>query len=151
MLDWSYALLSEADQRIFRRLGVFTGSWTLDAALAVCGTTPDLGRHGVAMLVSKSLATVVPGAGPERRYRLIESVREFARTLLAENPQDADAPRLHAEYYRNRAQAAAVAWRSDSASLARRAFEALIADIADVRAALDWSVAERHDVLLGQS
>jgi predicted ATPase/DNA-binding XRE family transcriptional regulator len=149
MLDWSYGLLSEADQRIFRRLGVFTGSWTLDAALAVCGVEPEHTRHGVATLVSKSLATVVHGGGAERRYRLLESVREFARTLAAEQAHDADAARLHAEYYRDRAHAAAAAWRTEPADVARRAFEGLIADIADVRAALDWSVAERHDVVLG--
>jgi predicted ATPase/DNA-binding XRE family transcriptional regulator len=149
MLEWSFGLLGEGEQRIFRRLGVFAGTWTIDAAVAVCGVAPDLARAGVATLVSKSLITVVPTAGAPRRYRLLESLRAYARALAAESGEDADAARLHAEYYRNRARTAAAAWRTEPAIDPRTAFGALIADIADVRAALDWAVSERHDVVLG--
>jgi predicted ATPase/DNA-binding XRE family transcriptional regulator len=149
LLEWSYALLSETEQRVFRRLGVFAGSWTVDAALAVCGEPPDVARDAVATLVSKSLVTVVHDAANQRRYRLLESLRAFARTLAKEHGEEADAARLHAEYYRDRAQAANAAWRAHPASDPGATFGALIADLADVRAALDWSIAERHDVVLG--
>jgi predicted ATPase len=75
MLDWSYTLLSEGEQRVFRRLGVFAGSWTMDAAVAVCGEGPEVTRDGVATLVSKSLVSVVHGVAGPRRYRLLESLR----------------------------------------------------------------------------
>jgi hypothetical protein len=149
MLEWSCGLLSEGERRVFRRLGVFAGSWTLDAAVAVCGAEPELVRDAVATLVAKSLVSVVHANGSSRRYRLLESVREFARALAAEGAQDADAARLHAEYYRDRAHTAAAIWRAEPQIDPSAAFGALIADIADVRAALDWSVSERHDVVLG--
>ncbi len=149
MLEWSFGLLGEGEQHIFRRLGVFAGTWTVDAAVAVCGVAPELARAGVATLVSKSLVAVLPSAGAPRRYRLLESLRAYARALAVESGEDADAARLHAEYYRDRARVAAAAWRTEPAIDPRTAFGALIADIADVRAALDWSVTERHDVVLG--
>jgi predicted ATPase/DNA-binding XRE family transcriptional regulator len=149
MLEWSYGLLNEGEQRIFRRLGVFAGSWTVEAAVAVCGAAPEVARDGVATLVSKSLVAVVHGAGSAQRYRLLDSLRAFARALAVESAQDSDIARLHAEYYRDRAQAAEAAWRTEPAIDPSAAFGALIADIADVRAALDWSLADRNDVVLG--
>jgi hypothetical protein len=149
MLEWSYGLLTEGEQRIFRGLGAFAGSWTVDAAVAVCGAPAERVRGGVATLVSKSLVSVVRSPGPARRYRLLESLRDFARALAAETGEAAESARLHAEYYRATADAAAAAWRAQPALDPGAAFGALIADIADVRAALDWSVAQRHDVVLG--
>ena len=149
MLDWSYELLSEADQRVFRCLGVFTGSWTVDAAVAVASEAPEDARERVAALVSKSLVTVLHGSEDSRRYRLLESMRAFARDLAAASGEGDQLRRLHAEYYRDRAQAAASAWRGHGGNDPGDAFGALIADIADVRAALDWSLTERHDVVLG--
>jgi predicted ATPase/DNA-binding XRE family transcriptional regulator len=148
LLEWSYALLSETEQRVFRRLGVFAGSWTVDAAVAVCDEPPETVRDAVATLVSKSLVTVVHDAANQRRYRLLESLRAFARTLAKEHGETETA-RLHAEYYRERAQAANAAWHAHPTSDPGAMFGALIADMADVRAALDWSIAERHDVVLG--
>jgi predicted ATPase/DNA-binding XRE family transcriptional regulator len=149
MLEWSYALLTEDEQQVFRRLGAFAGSWTVDAAAAVCGEPPEVARDIVSTLVSKSLVTVVHGPRHARRYRLLESMRAFARTLAVERGEEAGSARSHAEYYRHRAQAAAEAWRSGPSNEPRAVFGALIEDIGDVRAALDWSVTGRHDVMLG--
>jgi len=149
MLEWSYTLLSEGEKRVFRRLGVFAGSWNVSAAVAVCGEAPEVVRDAVATLVSKSLVTVVHASQEPRHYRLLETLRAFARALAVESGEDADLARHHAEYFRDRAQVAAAAWRAQPEIDSRAAFGALLADIADVRAALDWSVAERHDVVLG--
>jgi predicted ATPase/DNA-binding XRE family transcriptional regulator len=141
MVEWSYALLSDDQQRIFRRLGAFAGNWTLEAAAAVSGEPAATVRDAVATLVSKSLVGIVHGHGGPQRYRLLESLRAFARALEIERGEDAATSRAHAEYFRDRARSAA---REPSG-----AFDALLVDIADVRAALEWSVGARNDVVLG--
>ena len=148
MLEWSYGFLGENEQRVFRRLGAFAGTWTINAAAAVCGEPVDAVRDVVATLVTKSLVTVVHGEERPRRYRLLESLRAFARALSDER-EAADAARLHAEYYRSRAHAAGEAWHGHPALHRDDTLDALLDDIAELRAALDWAVTERHDVVLG--
>ncbi len=83
-LDWSHALLSDAQRSVFRRLGVFSGGFTVELAQALCGDA-ELDDWAVlehlAALVDKSL--VMMDAGDKRRYRLLESARAFALQQLA--------------------------------------------------------------------
>ena len=68
-IDWSFSLLSENEQRLFRRLGVFAEGWTLDAAEAVCDAAGDLGLDilaGIGSLVEKNLITSSPATGYAR-------------------------------------------------------------------------------------
>lgn len=90
-IDWSYQLLTPGEQLLFRVLGVFAGSFSLEAAVAICGgeideyETIDL----VASLVDKSLL-VVDEQDAEPRYRLLETIRDYSRdklTLSGEMPQ----------------------------------------------------------------
>jgi predicted ATPase len=84
-IEWSYALLSEGEQATLRRLGVFAGSFTLEAVAAVAKGAPlaesDI-FDALAALVDKSLVVSLAGAG-ENRYRLLESTRAFALEKLA--------------------------------------------------------------------
>jgi predicted ATPase len=89
-LDWSYALLSEAERRVFERLAIFAGGWTLEAAEAVCaedGLDAEIILDLLASLVDKSLVI-----GEERdtqlRYRLLDLVRQYARERLAGRRRD---------------------------------------------------------------
>ncbi|CAA9553400.1 MAG: hypothetical protein AVDCRST_MAG18-495 [uncultured Thermomicrobiales bacterium] len=90
-LDWSYALLSVSERALLRRLASFAGTWSASAAAAVCGdqSTPDLPRL-LAALVAKSLINVETGGQQaadtpgEARYRLLETVRQYARDRLRE-------------------------------------------------------------------
>jgi predicted ATPase/DNA-binding CsgD family transcriptional regulator len=93
-VDWSYALLPAAEQALFRRLAVFAGGCTLEAAEAVCGG--ELER--IASLVNKSL--LVPGDGPdgEPRFRLLETLREFAAEQLRASGEEAALYDAHARY-----------------------------------------------------
>ena len=87
LIDWSYDLLSEAERLVFRRLAVFAGGWTLEASEAVVAIG-DVGTSDVLQLlthlVEKSLV-VLDGRG--ERYRLLDTVREYARNKLIESSE----------------------------------------------------------------
>jgi predicted ATPase/DNA-binding SARP family transcriptional activator len=100
-MEWSFALLGEREQLLLRRLSVFAGSFTLDAAESVCAghllEVEDI-LDGVAALVDKSLVAMEPGDGVAR-YRLLETVRQYGRERLAETNELDAAERRHAEYF----------------------------------------------------
>ena len=84
-LDWSYALLSQLEQRVFDRLAVFAGGWTLDAAESVCsgqGIERDDVLDHVQALVRKSLVIAQLSTAGTQRYRLLETLRQYARERL---------------------------------------------------------------------
>jgi predicted ATPase/class 3 adenylate cyclase len=99
-IEWSYELLDDAEHRLFERLAVFAGGWTLEAAEQVCGPTSELGLDlldGLASLADKSLVRADEDAA-EPRFSMLQVIREFALDKLAAGP-DADAVRRrHAEY-----------------------------------------------------
>ena len=83
---WSHDLLSPPEQRLLRRLSVFVGGWTLEAAEAVADPSGDLGigvLDGLASLVDKSLVTQHELPGGAARFGMLETVREFAAERLA--------------------------------------------------------------------
>ena len=131
--DWSYQLL-EADERVLlAELSVFAGGFGLDDALAVC---PDASVEAVARLVSRSLVALVAGSG-EPRYRLPETIRQFAAAHLAEAPELAAGTRQrHAEHYLALAEQA-------EPQLTRAAQDDWLARLApesdNLRAALAWT------------
>ena len=100
-VDWSYGLLNQAEQTLFRRLSVFVGGCTLEAVEAVCDTAGDLGLDildGMASMVDKSLAQQVEAAG-EIRFVLLTTIREYALERLAASYDSAATRRAHAAYY----------------------------------------------------
>jgi predicted ATPase/DNA-binding CsgD family transcriptional regulator len=85
-IAWSYGLLSEPEQRLFRRLAVFVGGCTLEAAEAIADEQGDLGFDvfdGITSLVEKSLLRPAPATGTEPRFTMLETVREFGLEQLA--------------------------------------------------------------------
>ena len=138
---WSYGLLDPSDQKLFRRLAGFAGSFTLDAAIAVAGepgadhweTVDALGR-----LVDKSLVTVEGDEQP--RYRLLETLRLYAAERLAAAAETAAVAERHARYYTELFDRAYEAWETtpDAAWLA-----VYRPEIDNVRAALDWALADK--------
>lgn len=88
LVDWSYDLLSEAEKTLLRRLSVFAGSWSLEAAEQVVGLDALDVFDGVARLVEKSLVILEERDG-ETRYRMLETIRQYAREkLLAARESD---------------------------------------------------------------
>ena len=101
-IDWSYTLLSYEEQKLFRTLSVFAGSWTLEAAEAV-GThdepITDEVLELLTRLVDKSLVVTETLSG-EVRFRLLETIRQYALEKLKAAPKEERQVRdRHAEYY----------------------------------------------------
>jgi predicted ATPase len=101
-LVWSYDLLTEAEQGLFRRLAVFRSSFILEAAAAVApGGSEDI--PGVlGGLVDKSLVAAMDGPAGERRFRLLEAVRQYAAGLLEASGEQDDAARRHRDHLLSR-------------------------------------------------
>jgi predicted ATPase/DNA-binding XRE family transcriptional regulator len=99
-LDWSYELLSEPERRLFRRLSVFVGGFTLEAAEAVGAIEePQEVLDLLGALVEQSLVVVQPpNEVGEARYGMLEPVRQYALERLEQCGDAADAQRKHAEY-----------------------------------------------------
>jgi predicted ATPase/DNA-binding SARP family transcriptional activator len=100
-LQWSHDLLSDAERMLFRRLGAFSGSFGLDAVEGVCAGGDLAAGDMVELLgwlVEKSLVQVEPLAG-EHRYRLLETMRQYARERLVEAGEHDELGRRHRQWY----------------------------------------------------
>jgi predicted ATPase/DNA-binding SARP family transcriptional activator/DNA-binding CsgD family transcriptional regulator len=100
-IDWSYALLSEDEQTLFRRLSAFAGGFTLEAAEAVCaggGIREDEVLDLLSQLVDKSLV-MVQERGTEARYRLLETVRQYGWEKLYESGVATPIRSAHADFF----------------------------------------------------
>jgi predicted ATPase len=100
-IDWSYDLLSPAEQRLFRRLSVFSGGCTLEGVEAVCTTTNDIDLDlldGMTSMVDKSLVQLVEQANAEPRFVMLETIREYALEKLKASEEEALTKRAQAAY-----------------------------------------------------
>ena len=100
-IDWSHDLLTEAEQKLFRRFSVFIGGCTLDGAEAVCNTNLDLGidlLEGLSSLVDKNLVQRVEQPHDEPRFTMLQTIREYARERLAASGEEIATRRAHAAY-----------------------------------------------------
>ena len=100
-IDWSYDLLSAAEQKLFRRMSAFVGGCNLEGAEAVCDTKGDLDLDlldGMASMVDKSLAQQVEPAEGESRFVMLETIREYALEKLEASGEEALTRRAHAAY-----------------------------------------------------
>src|SRR5690348_458475 len=115
-VTWSYDLLPPSERALFRRLAVFAGGWTLEAAEAVCSSTEATGNgeggstsvlDGLGSLVDKSLVRQQEGPDGEPRFMMLETIREFAAEQLSA-AGEAEQPRSgHAGYFLALAEQAA--------------------------------------------
>ncbi|MET7638334.1 BTAD domain-containing putative transcriptional regulator [Streptomyces sp. NPDC005438] len=102
VVDWSWDLLDEDERRALRRLSVFAGGCDLEAAESVCGAGA---LELLGSLVDKSLVVADPsGAGGRMRYRLLETVAEYASERLREADDRVEAERAHLVHYREMAR-----------------------------------------------
>ena len=147
-LDWSHRLLAEPDRIVLRRLAVFAGSFTLEAAGQVVADAalPEwevVSR--IAELVDKSLV-VADTSGAQRRYRLLETTHAYAMEKLADSGEFGPLARLHSRYFRDLLQAAHLVWeRTPSVEW----LEKVGPEIDNVRIALDWAFGADGDAQIG--
>jgi predicted ATPase len=100
-MDWSYDLLSAAEQKLFRRLAVFVGGSNLEGVEAVCDAACDLDLDlldGTASMVDKSLLQQIEQANGESRFAMLETIREYALEKLKASLEEASTKRAHAAY-----------------------------------------------------
>jgi predicted ATPase/DNA-binding CsgD family transcriptional regulator len=133
-VEWSYELLDPDEQEAFRALAVFAGGFDGHAASAL---GPALSPEVLARLVDKSLVTVMESPRGRTRYRLLDTVREFADELLADAGELEAARKRHFRHFASLADVAREEWRATG----KQWFvNQLDDDYENVRAALEWSV-----------
>jgi len=140
-VDWSYELLSDEEKRLFRRLAVFAGGFTIDAATAVMQSdSQDSGIDvidGVSSLVDKSLLVTREQADGETRFRMLGVVREYALEHLDHTAEADPTRRAHAAYFLSLAENAEPhlqGWQP------ARWLNRLEEEHDNLRAALRWSI-----------
>ncbi len=147
-LDWSHELLPETERQLLRRLSVFPGGFTVDAAAAVMtdtGFDASAVLDGIANLVAKSWAAL-DKSGAAARWTLLETIRAYAVEKLAESDESNDAQRRHAAFFRD---LFALQARGARSSLSDDNLARHVREIDNVRAALDWSFSPAGDQAIG--
>jgi len=143
-VDWSHELLTEKEQLLFRRLSVFAGGWSLEAAEAICTNRVGFVSNEVldllTQLVNKSLVLVQDQDG-QARYRMLETIRQYARDRLLESGESNQIRDRHLDWFCKWVEEAEphlqgpeqVAW-----------FNRLEADYDNLRAAMEWSLEDEN-------
>jgi predicted ATPase/DNA-binding winged helix-turn-helix (wHTH) protein len=147
-LDWSYELLPETERWLLRRLAVFPGGFTIDAAAAVMtdtGFDAPAVLDGIANLVAKSWVAL-DKSGAAARWTLLETIRAYALEKLAEHAEADVAAQHHALYFRDLFAPQA---RGAGSSLSNEDLARHVREIDNVRAALDWSFSPAGDPAIG--
>jgi predicted ATPase len=148
MLDWSYNLLSEEEQRVLRRLSVFVGEFTLEATVAVAAegqTSADEVIKMLANLVAKSLVST-HAREPSVRYRLLDTTRAYATLKLLESGEADLVARRHAAHF---VRLCADDDRAEPLTDGS-ASPANAEHLGNVRAALEWCFSQRGDQHIGR-
>lgn len=161
LIDWSYELLSAPERVLFRMLAVFAGGWRLEAVEAACAASDGMAgdatflsspAHSPAsflppaadvldllgQLVNKSLVVADRKQGAETRYRLLETIRQYARQKLLESGGEAFVRRQHLAYYLSLAEQAAPHLRGPEQVMW---LDYLEAEHDNLRTALEWALA----------
>ncbi len=146
MIDWSYSLLSEQEKTLFRRLAVFVGGWTLEAAESVCGEE----RGGLDVLdsltrlVDKSLVFIEESSG-EIRYHRLETIRQYSREKFFETDEVEAVRDRHLDFFVQFAELVDENLKGrDQVIWGDR----MLAEQDNLRAALEWGLSRNPDSAL---
>ena len=141
-IGWSHDTLTLGERALFRRLAVFGGGWTLPAAEEVCALEqgdPEIEETPIvdllSALVDKSMVVFDPNSGDEGRYRMLETVRQYAVERLVESGEEDAARRRHLCFY----AAAAHRTSADDQGSRREWIEAMDGERDNLRGALDYA------------
>ncbi|MEU6405994.1 BTAD domain-containing putative transcriptional regulator [Streptomyces sp. NPDC046985] len=142
VVDWSWELLEADERTVLSRLSVFAGGCDLAAAEAVCGPAAADALGSLGSLVDKSLVVAAPGPDGEMRYRLLETVAEYAGERLDETGDRDRAERAHLTHYRELARTSDPLLRGPRQREAIARFEL---EYENLRTALRRAVAARDE------
>jgi predicted ATPase len=143
-LDWSYELLHEPERELFRRLSVFAGGFTLEAAEDVCATGAVEAEEALVLLgnlVEQSLVVAETNPEGRTRYRMLEPVRQYALEKLRESSEEDEVRRRHAGYYLTLAEEAEPHMKGREQI---EWLDWLEAENDNLRAAIGWSLEVRE-------
>ena len=147
-LDWSFGLLSDVERQVLRRLAVFVGHFTLDAALDVVSSVTleqSIVLAAMDSLVAKSMVATRP-IGAMVRYRLLDTTRAYALEIGIDQDELAQLATRHASYYQRWLEQNGIGWSSLSTGTERSAH---FAALNNVRAALEWCFGANGDRGIG--
>jgi tetratricopeptide (TPR) repeat protein len=142
-IAWSYVLLTADEQVLFRRLAIFTGGYTLDAAKSVCNGLGDLSvdvLDGIAALVDKNLLCRIEQPDGDARFMMLETIRQFGLAQLQACDEAKAIQQQHANYYVN---LATVLRPQLMGSDGARHLAQMRAEYPNIRAAFQWLLAQR--------
>jgi predicted ATPase/DNA-binding XRE family transcriptional regulator len=138
-IDWSWRLLNDSEQTLLRRLSVFAGGFMLEAVEQVCTEdTIELWQVAevLSQLVHKSLVVENQASGRERRYRLLETIRQYTREKLIESGEEENIRKKHLKYYLHLLERAEPEFKTP----AQIEWNVrLHTERANIRAALEWA------------
>lgn len=140
-LDWSYQLLDASEQLVLRRLAIFSGGFTIEAAAAILPGTEDIPDLAgiVANLVLKSL--IAPDLRESQpRFRLLETTRAFALNLLIESFEQSELERRHALYF------ARLLNGKENQPSARQDYTLFVPELDNIRSGLRWAMSKQGDI-----
>ncbi|HZU68364.1 MAG TPA: helix-turn-helix domain-containing protein [Ktedonobacteraceae bacterium] len=151
-IAWSYELLTEQQQRCFRRLGVFIGGWTLQAAEAVCVAEGQVAAEEtiltLAALVDASLVQAEMLAHGVTRFTMLEILRDYALKQLRAAGEEEECRRRHAAYYARLAETVFAHFGPEEGARDAQFPLVLTHELSNARAALQWAD-EKHEAELG--
>ena len=149
LIDWSYDLLDESERILFRRLSVFSGGWTFDAAESVAGSLDAFTL--MPQLIAKSLVLrdesvsgdrTIGGEAAEPRYHYLETVRQYARDRLLEAGEVEEARDRHFTYYETLGQTIGFGF---GPGIEKFRMEGSILEHDNLRAAIEWGTGRYPD------
>lgn len=152
VLDWSYALLAPPERVLLRRLAVFVGGWSREAAEAVCGGG-EVTTGGVAELLDRLAAKSLvqrhdgdAGGTEQPRYQLLQTVRQYALSQATEDEEWRGLRDAHLSWYLSLAERADLAWHGPEQ---QRFLGLLDVEHDNMRAALSWCAADGSNAAAG--
>jgi tetratricopeptide (TPR) repeat protein len=145
LIDWSYDLLPNVEQALFRRLAVFNGGFTLDAVAGILGVSALDMLDALTELLNKSLIYPLAESKAEPRFAMLQTIHEYALLKLEGNGESAALQRQHSDFYVALAEHALVGLGGPEQ---QRWIEQLELEHDNLRTAMRWSLADDGDLAL---